>query len=230
MWIYLKHLRVLKNLLFILFLIVISLPGFSQKNTVSLYSGIADLDGAEFGFNIEFSIEREILKNVSLGINYGNSGLNNFPDFFQFEQQSINGVPFEVNDFILGLSQNEAFNLNWENQTENYYQLFIKYDLPFKILDFNIEVASGLLHTNRKLTLFFLDRFSLSPTGNVAEYDPDFNFGHLNEIGWLLSAGVKKQIWDNYFFHINGKFNISSGADGFDSVSKLYRMGVSRRF
>ena len=227
-----SNLRVLSHVSLILIVwLSCCTVSMAQKNSIGLHGGLVNFDRGEQGFTYEASLERELIKNLSIGFALGSTGSNNFPDFFQFQQQSINGVPTAVDQYIRGLDPSEALLLGWTSRDETYAQFYLKYQLPFRFSGFQLDIATGLSYVDSKVVDFTLSSFIFNTsTGEITEYEPKFNFGHRDYLGWLLAAGVSRPITEKFTFHANAKLNLGAPSVDSSAIATLYRLGVSMKF
>lgn len=205
---------------------------FGQKNNIALHGGLAETDLGDTGSAFDISYERTIHKNLRIGLTFGTTGSNDFPDSFQVEQRSNNGVPAEIDQYILELQPSTALLLGWSSRNEGYAQLYLKYQLPFRFSDFQIDIAAGASYFNGKVVHFTLRSFTFNTiTGEMLEYEPKFSFGHQKYLAGLLAAGVSRPITEKYTFHANAKLTFGSPVyDGFGASQTFYRLGVSMKF
>ena len=97
----------------IVFVLFASVVTFGQSY-VGIKSGPVDMEQTTLGLNLEVHYDREVIKNLYVGVLFGNSSTNNFPNFFENVQPGeavdTKGLSPRVHEYILGLDRDDVPN------------------------------------------------------------------------------------------------------------------------
>ena len=208
-----------------------TLPGFSQDKSIGVNAGLVDTGGIEggMGFNMEFYYEKEFLKNLNYGINFGIANHNNFPEGFEPVNNYVNGVPALIDEEIRNLAFVESFNYRFQKYNVEYSQLYLKYSPNLNILGFKVHTLLGLMLINVESTAFGLAQWKIV-NDRVDSYTPRYSFSSSTEMGAVFGVGINRQIVPDLHFSLNGKYNGQFNYSNIEYEFLTLNMGLSKRF